>query len=188
MHALVKDSCPPIYPSKDDLYDQQTCSFGCFSVRYHCNATLLHVPLCVVSACQICGPRKLVMLCLLLTFAWFMCYQDWGGGCSLLNSTTGLPQNCTGNGQVQLPFGSREYLVSFRLHLCCFLQRNGLQLHLEAADAWRPCAHCRLLPSWQNWALTFLRSKQSKCKQSLPAADHMTHMGNDGLICVLHCA
>lgn len=36
--------------------------------------------------------------------------SDWGGGCSLLNSTTGLPQNCTGNGQVELPFGSREYL------------------------------------------------------------------------------
>lgn len=52
--------------------------------------------------------------------------QDWGGGCSLLNSTTGLPQNCSGNGQVELPFGSREYLVSPSHSLHCLACPNWL--------------------------------------------------------------
>ena len=64
------------------------------------------------------------VLCLLAfssTEAGVACLQDWGGGCSLLNSTTGLPQNCTGNGQVELPFGSREYLVSCSLISLSFM-------------------------------------------------------------------
>jgi len=81
----------------------------------------------VLLCCEIPG-----LLAFSSTEAGIVFLQDWGGGCSLLNSATGLPQNCTGNGQVELPFGSREYLVSCSLISVSFMSfRTCLLLTLS---------------------------------------------------------
>ncbi len=78
------------------------------------------VGVCMLFYVSLCC-KVLCLLAFRSTEAEVVFLQDWGGGCSLLNSTTGQPQNCTGNGQVELPFGSREYLVSCSLISVSFM-------------------------------------------------------------------